>query len=172
MYRYVKSKVSKATKSTARGAAKVVNVEQISEVAGQTYDLAKTLATPAKSERRETFAHAVMRRGLTEQDLTVIHRQNVIQSCMFLLFMTVALAIGAYSALALGSYLTSGAAFGAFMVFLGYYIRFSFRASQIEARELFGLPYWARNPSLWMPAWTLPPSPRGSTSNFIVCRHD
>lgn len=165
---FFKRNATRATKATAKSAGKVVNAGQIVETAGTTIDLARSVITPTRSERRETFAHAVLRRGLTEHDLAALHRQHSITCSLFLLFMTMAAGIGIHSLLAQGSITAPGAAVGAFLVFLGYYIRSSFRAAQIEARALFEFSRWLRHPSLWVPAWTLPPAPARPTSTFMV----
>lgn len=164
---FFKRNAKRATQATTDKVATLVNAREIRDTATTTAELARQVFVPAKPGRMETFQHAVMRRGLSEADLAALHRQWAVLSCLFLVFMTAAAGAGVMFLLD-GSVAGALASCGALLAFLGHYIKASFRAAQLEARTLFSLPFWLRRPSLWAPAWTLPPAPKAKPSRALV----
>jgi len=159
MFRFVKKAASKATASTLNKTAKVLNTEEIKDNATSAIATAKAFwATRKGTDRRETFANAVARRGLTHDDLATLYRQHAFIAYLTLAFAVVAVGIGASNALdgSLGGFL---AALGAFFAMAGFFFRASFRAMQLDRRELHGVSVWARNPIDWVPGWTYEPLP-------------
>jgi hypothetical protein len=161
MFRFVKKATSKATTATVNKTAKVFNTDEIKENAVSAVSTAKAFwATRKGTDRRETFANAVARRGLTEDDLAALYRQHTFIAYLTLTFAVVAASIGASHALdgSLGGFL---AALGAWFAMAGFFFRASFRAMQLDRRELHGVSVWVRNPLDWVPGWTYEPLPAG-----------
>lgn len=171
IYRYIKAKTTAGAKRTGSAAGKVVNAAEIAETASATREmLAEFWATRKGTGRCETFQNAVVRRGLTEDDLRALHRQHSIVAHATLVFFVMAAALGTWHGLQ-GSQAGAMAGLGASLAMAGYFIRAAFRAAQIQRRELFAFPVFLRQPLDWLPAWTLP-AVRSTTPAKRQVRHE
>lgn len=160
MFKKIGQRVIKAPKE-------VVNYREIKGGFNYTKSIVQDLNKFRKgSTRVETFEEAVERRRLTEDDLRVFHRQHIILAHIFLFFMALAVLMGVYH-FTVANYagvLTSAAAT---IVMVAVYIPRSFRAFQIERRELCAFNVWAKSPKNWLPSIDYNPNGLGKGG-----RHD
>ena len=154
----LKNLFSRAARAPGRFTYKVLNVEEIRTHGSEAVGMAKGFWESRKgTDRCESFANAVQRRGLSHADLAALFRQHSFVAHAMLFFGTCAAGMIVLHATQ-GSTPGVLAGIGALLVFAGFFFRASFRAGQIERRELFAPATWARNPVLWLPAWSLSPS--------------
>jgi len=158
MFRFIKKTAGKAGNAAFSRTHKLLNVQEIRENAESTRGIAKEFWASRKGTgRRETFASAVTRRGLTQADLAALYRQHSLIAYVTLVLSLSAIGMAVMNvsgsdAASLGGFL---AGFGAFMALAGFFFRASFRAFQIHRRELCSVSVWCRNPWQWLPAWSL-----------------
>ena len=133
----------------------VVNAEQIQQTGSWIGRMAREALTRPDSVREETFANAMARLGLSEADLMQSHRFHTGRFYLFGAFGALGLGVLVHS-LATGQPWTAVMSVGFLALMVAQMVRASFRAFQIEQRELVGFGAWWSQPMRWVPGTFVP----------------
>ncbi len=116
-----------------------------------------------KAARNETFANAMERKGLTEDDIASSYKHYSVRFYIFLFFFSFAGFVMCWSAFNL-QWTMAGPAFAAALICLGQMFNASFRCFQIRNHEFLPVSTWLQRRDQWWPADYLPPRVRSSRS--------
>jgi hypothetical protein len=145
------NRTKKVAAKTVNYGRKVTNYEEIQETGHMIGDLGRRLLPKREvAGREETFANAYQRLGLDEAQLASTHRFYANRFYVFAVAGGIGVAILLHS-LVFWHLWTGLMSLGFLAVCAASMFQASFRAFQIEQRELVDISYWAQHPSRWIP---------------------
>lgn len=103
--------------------------------------------------RHESFLNATTRKGLTNEDLAGLYKQHAVLAGMFA--MAAAIMSGWFVACLVHGSITALATLGVLAFFVAQFLARSFRACQIERREMISFGEFFGQPSAWVPSFDL-----------------
>ena len=146
----------------------VVNADEIQSHWGNIRDMATGLFNKKDgSGREETFDNAMMRMQLSEKNLAAAYKFHVSRFYVFAVGLVIGIGIMLATVIQ-EAVMPTMAALGFCAAMSALCFQASFRALQLQKRELVEVAFWARNPIYWIPvSWTLPPAPRQRASTSL-----
>lgn len=163
MFKRTRRAAANTTRKTVNYGKKVVSYDELRSNWDMIGSLAKRLRPGRVGQaREETFANAYQRLNMNEQDLAQSHKYYSVRFYIFL-------AIGAVDFAMLARFAMDGNWIPAWLCLLFLAIclascfQASFRAFQIEQRELFDVRYWLQHPQRWIPGTFQPQQPPRET---------
>lgn len=151
MFNRTRRAAANTTRKTINYGKKVVSYDELRN----NYDFIGSLGRRLlpgrnKAVREETFANAYQRMNMSEKDLALSHKYYAIRFYIFAVMGAISIAMLLRFAMD-SNWITAWLC----LVFLGICLascfQASFRAFQIEQRELFDVRYWFQHPGRWIP---------------------
>lgn len=155
MFNRTRRTASSTAKKTINYGKKVISYEELSKNGNFIKDLfLKLLPKKNQQVREETFANAYQRKNMDEEQLALSYKYYAMRFYIFALFASLDTALLLHFGFD-GQFLMAWLCFVFLLVCLSLCFQASFRALQIERRELFDVHYWLQNPGAWIPNWAL-----------------
>lgn len=141
---------------TLGASKKYINYKEIKENGEFISSLASDNLNPYKNKeyRTETFENAYARLGVNEDTLKKVYRNYMLKFYICFVFCVLAIAIVANAILS-KQFLTVFSMSGVLCVIVSQMIMGSFRASQINKRELITFKEWLNESENWFPPMTM-----------------